>query len=77
MPESPAWRHWIEAARLRTLPAAVIPVMVGTALAAAHGEAGYVAAFNCLVFALLVQIGTNFSNDYDDFVTGADSLQIQ
>lgn len=64
---------WLEAARLRTLPAAIIPVMVGTALAAAHGLADYGKAGVCLVFALLVQIGTNFANDYFDFVKGADT----
>lgn len=69
----PAWRHWLEAARPRTLPAAVIPVMVGTALAAAHHAANYGSAVICLAFALLVQIGTNFANDYFDFVQGADT----
>lgn len=69
----PTWRIWIEAARLRTLPAAVIPVMVGTALATAHGLADYGKAVVCLAFALLVQIGTNFANDYFDFVKGADT----
>lgn len=73
MPEQPAWRSWIEAARLRTLAAAVIPVMVGTALAAAHGRASFAEAAICLAFALLVQIGTNFSNDYYDFLKGADT----
>ena len=59
--------------RLRTLPAAVIPVMVATALAAAHNHANYAKAAICLVFALLVQIGTNLANDYFDFIKGADS----
>lgn len=68
-----AWRHWAEAARPKTLPAAVIPVMVGTALAAAHRTADYGNAVICLLFALLVQIGTNFANDYFDFVKGADT----
>ena len=68
-----AWRHWAEAARPKTLPAAVIPVMVGTALAAAHRTADYGKAAICLLFALLVQIGTNFANDYFDFVQGADT----
>ena len=72
---SPAWRHWVEAARPKTLPAAVIPVMVGTALAAAHRSADYVNAMICLAFALLVQIGTNFANDYFDFVKGADTAR--
>ncbi len=69
----PSWRPWLEAARPKTLPAAVIPVMVGTALAAAHGGANYGKAAICLAFALLVQIGTNFANDYFDFVQGADT----
>ncbi len=73
MPNQSAWRHWLEAARPKTLPAAVIPVMVGTALAAAHGAAHYGRAAICLAFALLVQIGTNFANDYFDFVKGADT----
>ncbi len=68
-----SWRRWVEAARPRTLPAAVIPVLAGTALAAAHGHAAFAAATICLIFALLVQIGTNYANDYYDFVQGADT----
>ena len=64
---------WLEAARPKTLAAAVVPVLVGTALAAAHGAADFAKAAVCLVFALLVQIGTNFANDYFDFVHGADA----
>jgi 1,4-dihydroxy-2-naphthoate octaprenyltransferase len=66
-------RPWLEAARPKTLPAAVIPVVVGTALARAHGADDYANAGICLLFALLVQIGTNFANDYFDFVQGADT----
>jgi len=66
-------RHWLEASRPKTLPAAIIPVMVGTALAAAHRSANYGSAAICVVFALLVQVGTNFANDYFDFVQGADT----
>lgn len=73
MSSQSAWRHWIEAARPKTLPAAIIPVMVGTALAAAHRSADLGKATICLLFALLVQIGTNFANDYFDFVKGADT----
>lgn len=47
--------------------------MVGTTLAAAHGHGHYGRAVICLGFALLVQIGTNFANDYFDFVKGADT----
>ena len=74
MPSQTAWRHWLEAARPKTLPAAVIPVMVGTALAAAHHAADYPRMAICLAFALLVQVGTNFANDYFDFVQGADTV---
>jgi 1,4-dihydroxy-2-naphthoate octaprenyltransferase len=70
---APAWRPWIEAARPKTLPAAIIPVLVGTALAGAHRAADFGKAAVCLVFALLVQIGTNFANDYFDFIKGADT----
>lgn len=68
-----SWRLWGEAARPRTLAAAVIPVMVGTAQAARHDSADGFAAAVCLVFALLVQVGTNYANDYYDFVKGADT----
>jgi len=64
---------WIEASRPKTLPAAVIPVLVGTALAWAEGSLHLPAAAICLVFALLIQVGTNFANDYFDHVQGADS----
>jgi 1,4-dihydroxy-2-naphthoate polyprenyltransferase len=70
---APGWSRWVEAARPRTLAAAFVPVLVGTALAAAHGAADYGNAAICLLFAVLVQIGTNFANDYFDYVQGADT----
>ena len=73
--ENGNWRLWMEAARPRTLPAAVIPVLAGTALAGALGHAAYGSASICLGFSLLVQIGTNYANDYYDFVQGADTAQ--
>jgi 1,4-dihydroxy-2-naphthoate polyprenyltransferase len=66
---------WIEAARPKTLPAAIVPVLVATALAEAQGGARPGIALICLAFALLVQIGTNFANDYFDFVKGADTAE--
>jgi 1,4-dihydroxy-2-naphthoate octaprenyltransferase len=66
-------RIWLAAARPRTLPAAVAPVVVGSALAWRDGAFDGRAAALCLGFALLVQIGTNFANDYYDFVHGADT----
>jgi 1,4-dihydroxy-2-naphthoate octaprenyltransferase len=64
---------WLGAMRPRTLPAAIAPVLVGSALAWHDGKFVPVAATLCLGFALLVQIGTNFANDYYDFVRGADT----
>lgn len=64
---------WIAAARPRTLPAAVAPVVVASALAARDHRFDPAAACLCLGFALLVQVGTNFANDYYDFVRGADT----
>lgn len=67
------FRIWFEAARPRTLPAAVAPVLVGSALAGHESVFQLAPALLCLGFALLVQVGTNFANDYYDFVQGADT----
>jgi 1,4-dihydroxy-2-naphthoate polyprenyltransferase len=72
-PRPPHWRIWLAAARPRTLPAAVAPVLVGSALAGHDHHFDAAAAALCLLFALLVQVGTNFANDYYDFVKGADT----
>lgn len=64
---------WISAARLRTLPAALAPVLIGTALAIADDAFHAGAALAALLGALLIQIGTNYANDYFDFVNGADT----
>ncbi len=69
----PKWKIWLHAARPRTLPAAVAPVLVGSGLAWKDGCFDGRAAGLCLGFSLLIQIGTNFANDYYDFVKGADT----
>lgn len=69
----PQWRVWLSASRPRTLPAAVAPVVVGSALAEHDRHFEPAAAGLCLAFALLVQIGTNFANDYYDHKHGADT----
>ncbi len=68
---------WIAGARPRTLPAAVVPVLVGTAAAAAGdlGAGKDVVAWRfaaALVVALAIQVGTNYANDYSDGVRGTD-----
>jgi 1,4-dihydroxy-2-naphthoate octaprenyltransferase len=61
------------AARPRTLPAAVAPVLVGTALAVRDDEFRLLAFIAALLGALLIQVGTNLSNDYSDARRGADT----
>jgi 1,4-dihydroxy-2-naphthoate octaprenyltransferase len=63
---------WIAAARLRTLPAAIVPVIVGTAVAHACGGIAWGAAVAALAGAIAIQIGTNFANDVFDAEKGAD-----
>jgi len=63
---------WLEAARPKTLPAALCPVVVASGLAFHHKGFEWQPALICLLFALLIQIGTNFANDYLDGVRGTD-----
>ena len=65
--------QWIEGARPRTLGAAVAPVLVGTAVAAATGPIVWWRAACALVVALAFQVGVNYANDYSDGVRGTDA----
>ena len=64
---------WIQAARPKTLTAAAAPVFVGAGLAEAHGTLALLPVAAALAGAILIQIGTNFANDYYDFVRGSDT----
>ncbi len=68
-------RIWVMAARTRTLPAAIAPVLVGTAAAVEWvGELPRVGAFlAALLGSVFIQIGTNLANDYSDAKRGADT----
>jgi 1,4-dihydroxy-2-naphthoate octaprenyltransferase len=68
-----AIRIWLMAARLRTLPAAVAPVLVGTSLALGAGHFRALAFVAALLGAVFIQVGTNLSNDYSDARRGADT----
>src|SRR4051812_37284863 len=68
-----AVRIWAMAARPRTLPAAVAPVLVGTALAWTEGTFKVATFVAALLGALFIQVGTNLSNDYSDARRGADT----
>jgi 1,4-dihydroxy-2-naphthoate octaprenyltransferase len=76
-PEAPrgssAVRIWVMAARVRTLPAAVAPVLVGTSLALGSGRFHPLAFLAALLGAIFIQVGTNLSNDYSDARRGADT----
>src|SRR3954462_2983917 len=71
-PLSPV-KLWLLAARPRTLPAAVAPVLVGTSLAIGEGTFRPLAFVCALVGSIFIQIGTNLSNDYSDARRGADT----
>ncbi len=64
---------WILASRPKTLPAAMIPVIIGSALAYHQNVFALGPALAALTCALLIQIGTNFSNDVLDFRAGTDT----
>lgn len=68
-----ASQAWVLAARPKTLPAAVGPILVGATLALADNVFQLGPALAALLCALLLQIGSNFANDYFDFYKGADT----
>jgi 1,4-dihydroxy-2-naphthoate octaprenyltransferase len=63
---------WLLAARPKTLPAAIAPVLIGVVMAHEIGAFDLRTALAALLGAILIQIGTNFANDYFDFKKGAD-----
>ncbi len=73
-----AFRIWLMAARPRTLPAAIAPVLVGSAAAWTHlagtGDFRWGAFAAALIGAIFIQIGTNLANDYSDAKRGADTV---
>ena len=74
-------KKWVLGARPRTLPAAVVPVLVGTAIAQAHvahrlPATSWWRALGALVVALAIQVGTNYANDYSDGIRGTDDVRV-
>jgi len=67
---------WVAGARPRTLPASVVPVIVGTACAVGAGGIIVWRALAAMVVALAIQVGTNYQNDYADGVRGTDSQRV-
>lgn len=68
--------QWLAATRPRTLPAAVAPVFVGSALAVNVGAFDPLLAVLAAIVALALQIGVNFANDYSDGIRGTDEVRV-
>jgi 1,4-dihydroxy-2-naphthoate octaprenyltransferase len=68
--------QWIAGARPRTLPAAVAPVLAGTAVALWREEAVWWKALLALAVSLLLQVGVNYANDYSDGIRGTDDARV-
>ncbi len=68
--------QWVEGARPRTLPAAVAPVLAGTAVAVHEGQPDPGKAALALVVALALQVGVNYANDYSDGIRGTDADRV-
>lgn len=68
-------RRWVLAARVRTLPAAAVPVVIGASLTRPHTY-NVLNTLLCLIVALALQIGTNYANDYSDGVRGTDEVRV-
>jgi 1,4-dihydroxy-2-naphthoate octaprenyltransferase len=70
-------RDWIGAARLRTLPLAITPVLIGTGAARlVDNQFHWVIALTCLAVAVFLQIGVNYANDYSDGIRGTDDFRV-
>jgi len=70
-------KTWVAGSRPRTLPAAISPVLVGTALIRRdHHGINYLNALLALLVSLLLQIAVNFANDYSDGVKGTDAVRV-
>jgi 1,4-dihydroxy-2-naphthoate polyprenyltransferase len=71
-----AARAWLAGARPRTLPAAIVPVIVGSGVAAGYGKFSAWRAALALIVALALQVGVNYANDYSDGVRGTDQQRV-
>jgi 1,4-dihydroxy-2-naphthoate polyprenyltransferase len=68
--------EWLNGARPRTLPAALVPVAVGTGVAIGYGRFSSWKALLALVVALALQVGVNYANDYSDGIRGTDEARV-
>ncbi|MEQ1873516.1 MAG: 1,4-dihydroxy-2-naphthoate polyprenyltransferase [Ilumatobacteraceae bacterium] len=68
--------RWLIGARLRTLPAAVVPVALGAAAAVGENDPVWWRVGGALVVSLALQVGVNYANDYSDGVRGTDAVRV-
>jgi 1,4-dihydroxy-2-naphthoate polyprenyltransferase len=69
-------KTWVAGARPRTLPAAIVPVVVGSGIAVGYHRFSLWRAALALVVALALQVGVNYANDYSDGIRGTDEVRI-
>jgi len=69
-------REWLAGTRPRTLPAAIVPVLIGSGVAAGYDKFSWWRAALALVVALALQVGVNYANDYSDGVRGSDERRV-
>ena len=69
-------RKWLAGTRPRTLPAAVVPVLIGSGVALGYAKFSWWRAGLALVVALALQVGVNFANDYSDGIRGSDEQRV-
>jgi 1,4-dihydroxy-2-naphthoate octaprenyltransferase len=75
-PSSLGWKKWIIGARPRTLPAAIVPVLVGIACASGAPSPIWWRGVLAGLVSLALQIGVNYANDYSDGVKGTDAVRV-
>lgn len=76
MSEPVGVRDWVQGARLRTLPLAVAPVVLGAGSAQWAGDFDWLLFALCLGVAVALQVGVNYANDYSDGIRGTDDNRV-
>ncbi|MDD3773379.1 MAG: UbiA family prenyltransferase, partial [Weeksellaceae bacterium] len=69
-------KHWIHAARLRTLPLSVSGILLGSLIALSEGHWNWMIFILAVLTTLFLQILSNYANDYGDGIRGTDAERI-
>ncbi|MEX0848516.1 MAG: 1,4-dihydroxy-2-naphthoate polyprenyltransferase [Ilumatobacteraceae bacterium] len=76
MNDAPTTNKWVLGARPRTLPAAVVPVVLGASVGAGEWGTRWWTVAPALIVSLALQVGVNYANDYSDGVRGTDEVRV-